>query len=283
MTVADRQVAQQTPDKQSQPDLSPTSVFDMLNLNSPTSSVATTPGVSPWGVTPVAAVPQSIPTRRSGRARPPQGAAPTARAQTGGLPPPCRERFPLQPLGAAPLPQPGAASASQPWWQAGATAAMGHLGQGRQPSCELPPLPRAPSVAKLDADDGCPTPVLFGHPQRQPRGGRRRHGHNGGDAGAALKRQPSQLLHAVGPPPQLPMLRLERTSSMSSEGSFSHRRSDSGLSSSDLRQGGSARSSEQGSFKLIRQRSGRGSFDMGRPRPLDRTSSLNEAKVSREK
>lgn len=44
-------------------------------------------------------------------------------------------------------------------------------------------------------------------------------------------------------------------------------------------QGGSARSTDGSSFELVRQRSGRGSFDLGRPRPLDRTSSLNEAKV----
>ena len=44
-------------------------------------------------------------------------------------------------------------------------------------------------------------------------------------------------------------------------------------------QGGSARSTDGSGFELVRQRSGRASFDFGPLRPLDRTSSLNEAKV----
>ena len=45
-------------------------------------------------------------------------------------------------------------------------------------------------------------------------------------------------------------------------------------------QGGSARSTDGSGFELMRLRSGRASFDLGGPlRPLDRTSSLNEAKV----
>lgn len=44
-------------------------------------------------------------------------------------------------------------------------------------------------------------------------------------------------------------------------------------------QGGSALSTDGSTHGLARQRSGRGSFDLGRPGPLDRTSSLNEAKV----
>lgn len=284
---------------------SPTSIFDLLTLESPASSVAATPEMTPLGTTNgarscfqnaaqrggPAGSQRGTPTRRSAR----QPAA--GRSRSGALPPPCRAKSP-----AAPQPQAVATCVKHPWWHlrsaaaaAGPPAAPAALAP--QPSGELPPLPRPASctrpraahafkvpdvAAEASADTPAAsealTPELFSR-RRPSRGSRRLDYDRKGGAGGTMSSGAGAQTPTQQPTAPLPMLQLDRSNSSFSSDSLSLRRSGSGVTSSDAQQGGSARSTDASSFELCRQRSGRSSFDMSRPKPLDRTSSLNEAKV----
>lgn len=277
---------------------SPTSIFDLLTLESPASSVAATPEMTPLGTSNgahsnaqnaaqhggQAGRQRGTPTRRSAR----QPAA--NRSRSGALPPPCRAKPP-----AAPQPQAAAACVKHPWWHHRSAAAAAQpsaapAALATQPSGELPPLPRpatctrqgsahASKAADVAADASADTPAvsealtpeLFSR-RRASRGSRRLDYDRKGGAGGGTSSGAGAQTCAQQPTAPLPMLQLDRSNSSFSSDSFSLRRSDSlslrrsgsGVTSSDAQQGGSARSTDASSFELCRQRSGRGSFDLGR-------------------
>ena len=191
--------------KPKQPAPSPTSVFDMLSLSSPASSVATTPGM-----TPPSAQARATPVRRSARARPP---APAGRTHSGKLPPHGRGRTAEKPQTTA--------SVLHPWWQAGpATQA---LGLGRRPVADLPPrhvpaqpaTQRSPQATRPAKARDVPTPSKAV----------RRSGGSRSSRDCSRRRASGEAAR----PPSLPPLQLsERSGSLSSSGSLSLHRTGSG-------------------------------------------------------
>ena len=152
---------QQMPRKGKQPECSPTSIFDLLTLDSPASSVATTPGALPLSPLP-AAVNGSQCVQSSGQhedskaaatRRSPRQAA--TRKRGGALPPACRSTgAAAQPPHAAPT-----ACVKHPWWhfrsaKSDAVPTTAVTAMATQPSGELPPLPRPPSFSRQASGSG---------------------------------------------------------------------------------------------------------------------------------
>ena len=265
-----------TPRKVKQPEASPTSIFDMLTLDSPASSVATTPGAMPLS-------PLRVPNGShhgndsSGQSEQQQGCTvrrsprqAATRKRAGGLPPQCHA------AGAAPQPPSAAPTAcvGHPWWHfrsatPGAAPAAAVPVMGSQPSGELPPLPRPPSFTRQDSGLGrsknaralaaaaqlhepaaapdlaatistgadCMTP---GPPDCGPKSLSSRCLNYGSDISAANNAantfSDKTAAQQAGFGMPLPTLRIDRTDSNTSSSSFSLWRSSSGVTTADMQQ-----------------------------------------------
>ena len=259
-----------TPRKAKQPEASPTSIFDMLTLDSPVSSVATTPGAVPFSPlrTPNGSHNgnqssehldqlQGCTVRRS-----PRQAA--TRKRAGGLPPQSRAS------GAAPQPPSAAPTAcvSHPWWHfrsatPGAAPAAAAPLMGSQPSGELPPLPRPPSFTRQDSGLGrsqnaralaaaaqlhdlasdpaaiCGTGadcMAADLPENCRKSLSSRCLNYSSDACAANTLSDKAAAQQAGGSMPLPTLRIDRTDSNASSSSFSLWRSSSGVNTTDMQQ-----------------------------------------------